>query len=181
MKEKLLKESLMSYCILASPVGDLLIAGDKTGLKLINFQEGKHPRALPSNWTEDRQLFRPVIQQLNAYFEGRLTRFSLKLAPEGTPFQQKVWMVLRKIPYGITVSYGDIAKRIGNPKASRAVGAANGQNPLSIVVPCHRVIGQSGDLVGYGGGLPIKKSLLALERRKDQSLRKYVGNHNYNV
>ncbi len=170
MKFKELQESMMSYCILESPAGNILIAGDKSGLKLLNFQDGPNPQAPNPKWTEDRQFFHTVIQQLNAYFGGRLTQFTLTLAPEGTPFQKKVWNALRKIPYGKTVSYGEIARLLGNPKASRAVGAANGQNPLSIIVPCHRVIGQTGDLVGYGGGLPIKELLLAHERRQVHSL-----------
>ena len=160
---------MMSYCLLESPVGEILIVGDKRGLKLINFQEGPKAQAADPQWQEDSQFFRAVIQQLNSYFSGRLTQFRLPLAPEGTPFQLKVWKALKRIPYGKTVTYGEIAKRIGNPKASRAVGAANGQNPLSIIVPCHRVIGQTGDLVGYGGGLSIKKALLDHERRRVES------------
>lgn len=171
MKFQTLPQSMMSYCILESPVGNILIAGDNSGLKLINFQDGPNAQALHQKWKEDRQFFQTVIQQFNAYFSGRLILFTLPLAPEGTPFQKKVWNALRKIPYGKTASYGDIARGVGNPKASRAVGAANAQNPLSIIVPCHRVIGQSGDLVGYGGGLPIKESLLAHERRQVHSLR----------
>ncbi len=156
---------MMSYCLLRSPVGNILIAGDNSGLKLINFQDGPNAQPPHPNWKEDRQFFQTVIQQFKAYFDGRLTQFKLPLAPIGSPFQKKVWNALRKIPYGKTVSYGEIARRIGNPKASRAVGAANAQNPLSIIVPCHRVIGQTGGLVGYGGGLSIKASLLAHERR----------------
>jgi methylated-DNA-[protein]-cysteine S-methyltransferase len=155
---------MISYSIVQSPVGELLIAGDEDGLKLINFQDGPHPKDPDPHWKNDRRLVFEVIQQLEQYFSGKLTRFSLRIAPEGTPFQQEVWKALREIPYGQTVSYGDIAKRIGQPKASRAVGAANGRNPLSIVVPCHRVIGGTGDLVGYGGGLEIKKALLVLEK-----------------
>ncbi|MDX1412278.1 MAG: methylated-DNA--[protein]-cysteine S-methyltransferase [Nitrospirales bacterium] len=156
----------MFYWILKSPVGKILIAGDHRGLKFINFQDGANAQPPDPQWKEDSQFFRAVIQQLNSYFSGRLTQFRLPLAPEGTPFQMKVWKALKRIPYGKTVSYGEIAQRIGNPKGSRAVGAANGQNPLSIIVPCHRVIGQTGDLVGYGGGLSIKKALLDHERRR---------------
>ena len=169
MNFKKTQKSMMSYCLLESPVGNILIVGDKRGLKLINFQEGPNAQAADPKWKEDSQFFRAVIQQLNSYFSGRLTQFRLPLAPEGTPFQLKVWKALKRIPYGKTVTYGEIAKRIGNPKASRAVGAANGQNPLSIIVPCHRVIGQTGDLVGYGGGLSIKKALLDHERRRVES------------
>ena len=107
-----------------------------------------------------------AVRQLKAYFAGELENFDLSLSPQGTPFQQKVWSELQKIPYGKTISYGELARRIGNPKASRAVGLANGSNPISIVIPCHRVIGANGKLTGYGGGLPIKEKLLALERRQ---------------
>lgn len=108
--------------------------------------------------------FKPVKQQLAAYFAGELTDFNLVLAPEGTDFQLAVWTALQKIPYGETCSYGDIANRIGKPEASRAVGAANGQNPLPIVIPCHRVIGSNGSLTGFGGGLDCKQFLLRLEQ-----------------
>ena len=107
-----------------------------------------------------------MIQQLRAYFARELETFDLRLAPEGTPFQQSVWNELCGIPYGETISYGELAKRVGNPKASRAVGAANGQNPIPIIIPCHRVIGSDGKLTGFGGGLPIKEKLLALEQRQ---------------
>jgi len=108
--------------------------------------------------------FKPVKQQLAAYFAGELTTFSLTLTPKGTDFQLAVWTALEQIPYGTTCSYGDIAKRIGKPEASRAVGAANGQNPLPIVIPCHRVIGSNGALIGFGGGLDCKEFLLRLEQ-----------------
>jgi methylated-DNA-[protein]-cysteine S-methyltransferase len=107
-----------------------------------------------------------VIRQLQAYFAGELENFDLAVSPQGTPFQQKVWSELQRIPYGETLSYGELARRIGNPKACRAVGLANGSNPISIVIPCHRVIGSNGKLTGYGGGLPIKEKLLALEKRQ---------------
>jgi methylated-DNA-[protein]-cysteine S-methyltransferase len=105
-----------------------------------------------------------VVSQLEEYFEGKRRAFDLPLAPQGTPFQQRVWRALLDIPYGETISYGELASRIGNKAASRAVGLANGSNPLPIVIPCHRVIGSNGKLTGYGGGLPIKQQLLALER-----------------
>jgi methylated-DNA-[protein]-cysteine S-methyltransferase len=104
------------------------------------------------------------VRQLREYFSGRRTEFELPLAPQGTAFQRGVWRQLQEIPYGETISYGELAKRVGNPKASRAVGAANGQNPIPIVIPCHRVIGSNGKLTGFGGGLPTKEALLALER-----------------
>ena len=104
-------------------------------------------------------------RQLTEYFAGARRAFDLPLAASGTPFQRRVWEALRRIPYGETISYGELARRIGKPTASRAVGAANGRNPIAIVVPCHRVIGADGTLIGYGGGLPVKEALLALERR----------------
>lgn len=142
-----------------------MLAGDQGGLKIISFQDGKHPMTPDPLWVYDEKPFREAIKQFKAYFSGKLKTFSLKLAPEGSPFQRQVWQALKKVPYGKTVSYGEIAKAIGKPQASRAVGAANGRNPLSIVVPCHRVIGSTGQLVGYGGGLPIKELLLNMEER----------------
>lgn len=115
-------------------------------------------------WTEDPAIFTEVKEQLQAYFDQRLTRFDLPLAPAGTDFQLRVWEALMTIPYGDTSSYGEIAGRMGRPGASRAVGAANGQNPLPIVIPCHRVIGRDGTLTGFGGGLEVKRRLLALEK-----------------
>ena len=153
------------YTFLESPVGRLLLVADERGLKLVNFQDGRHPMDPDPEWREDRRPFKDVIKQFMAYFSKRSKNFTLKCTLNGTPFQQKVWQALRSIPYGQTVSYGDLARRIGHPNASRAVGAANGKNPLSIIFPCHRVIGHSGELVGYGGGIPIKQSLLALEHR----------------
>ena len=157
--------SCVRYCIIPSPVGRLLLAGDQQALHCLSFQDGKNPDSPCSEWIHDEKSFSDVMQQLREYFSGKRTTFSIELRPQGTPFQQRVWRALRKIPYGRTMSYGEIAKSIGQPTAARAVGAANGQNPLSIFVPCHRVIGQSGQLVGYGGGLEIKEKLLALERQ----------------
>jgi methylated-DNA-[protein]-cysteine S-methyltransferase len=154
------------YTQLPSPIGPLLLVGDNDGLRQIVFCE--NGRAAPSNpdWKGDAATLDEPIRQLRAYFAGELETFDLPLAPEGTPFQQIVWNELGKIPYGQTISYGDLARRIGNPNASRAVGLANGSNPIPIVIPCHRVIGSNGKLTGYGGGLPIKEKLLALERRQ---------------
>lgn len=148
-----------------SPVGELLLIADARGLSGLNFQSGPHPVEPDPAWQERRGPFKAVIQQLERYFAGRLRTFHVELSLQGTDFQLSVWHALRRIPYGDTASYSGVASQIGNPKASRAVGAANGQNPISIIVPCHRVIGKNGHLVGYGGGLPIKKALLDLERR----------------
>jgi methylated-DNA-[protein]-cysteine S-methyltransferase len=153
-----------SYC--ESPIGKLLLVASERGLHEICF-EGQSTRAvLGTQSRDDQAVLREVIRQLHAYFAGELETFDLELAPEGTPFQQKVWSELLKIPYGETISYGELARRIGNPNASRAVGLVNGSNPIPIIIPCHRVIGSNGKLTGYGGGLPIKEKLLALEKRQ---------------
>jgi methylated-DNA-[protein]-cysteine S-methyltransferase len=154
------------YTQIESPLGPLLLAADDAGLRQIQFVNGRHPAKPDPAWKEDRAPLSETIRQLNAYFAGELEDFDLKLAPEGTPFQLGVWRRLCDIPYGKTISYGQLAGQIGNPKASRAVGLANGSNPIPIVIPCHRVIGGDGKLTGYGGGLPIKEKLLALERRQ---------------
>lgn len=151
-----------SYC--DTPIGSILLAGDEKGLKLIGFPQGSQKVEKPANgWIEDSKGFKQVKQQLADYFKGELKEFTVKLAPHGTPFQLKVLTALRQIPYGQTSSYSELARAIGHPKAARAVGAANGRNPLPIIIPCHRVIGSSGDLVGFGGGLPVKRFLLNLE------------------
>ena len=153
----------MDYRYLDTPIGRLLLAREGRDLRLINFQRRQLPRPDP-RWHESEDAFDDVVSQLTEYFAGRRQRFELPLAPEGTPFQQRVWRELQEVPYGVTISYGELAARIGQPTASRAVGLANGSNPLAIVIPCHRVIGANGKLTGYGGGLPIKERLLALER-----------------
>jgi len=158
--------SATSCTQIESPVGPLLLVADDEGLRQILFVNGRHPAKPDPGWQENPKPFRETIRQLHAYFAGKLEDFDLCLAPEGTPFQRNVWKKLCDIPYGATISYGEIARRIGNPKASRAVGLANGSNPIPIVIPCHRVIGSNGKLTGYGGGLPIKEKLLALERRQ---------------
>jgi methylated-DNA-[protein]-cysteine S-methyltransferase len=160
------KMSTTAYTQIESPIGPLLLAADDGGLREIRFVNGRHPAQPESTWKEDRAQHNETIRQLHAYFAGELENFDLQLAPEGTPFQLGVWRSLCDIPYGETISYGELAGRIGNPKASRAVGLANGSNPIPIVIPCHRVIGSNGKLTGYGGGLPIKEKLLALERRQ---------------
>jgi methylated-DNA-[protein]-cysteine S-methyltransferase len=156
----------MSYATMKSPIGPLLLAGDEGGLRLVHFATGRRPKSPQRDWIEDRAPFKEVIRQLDAYFEGKLKDFDLPLVLDGTEFQLLVWNNLRKIPYGETVSYGQLARRIGSPDAARAVGLANGSNPIPIIIPCHRVIGSNGDLTGFGGGLPTKKKLLALESRQ---------------
>jgi methylated-DNA-[protein]-cysteine S-methyltransferase len=156
----------MSYTTMKSPIGPLILAGDEAGLRLVHFATGRQPQAPQPGWLEDKASFKEVIRQLQAYFEGKLKDFDLPLALAGTEFQLLVWRNLQKIPYGETVSYGQLATKIGNPTAARAVGLANGSNPIPIIIPCHRVIGSNGDLTGFGGGLPVKKKLLALESRQ---------------
>jgi methylated-DNA-[protein]-cysteine S-methyltransferase len=156
----------VSYAYLESPIGELLISADRGGLQQILFSTNGRPARPDPVWQEDASALVDVIRQLKAYFAGALERFDLRLSPQGTPFQQKVWSELQNIAYGETISYGELARRIGNPKASRAVGLANGSNPIPIVIPCHRVIGSNGKLTGYGGGLPVKEKLLALEKRQ---------------
>jgi methylated-DNA-[protein]-cysteine S-methyltransferase len=154
---------MIRYDMLPTSCGELLVAINARGLVHVDFVAGL--RALPdmSGWQQDGEALAPYLAEFDAYFAGRLQRFTLPLAARGTAFQQAVWQALCDIPYGETRSYGEIARTIGKPSASRAVGAANGRNPLSIIVPCHRVIGQNGSLTGYAGGLPIKQVLLHLE------------------
>ena len=153
-----------------SPVGRLRLVADDAGLRGLAFVDGDDAgrQAPDPSWKRDSARLRDVAAQLDAYFAGELQDFDVPLAPEGTEFQRLVWTALRDIPYGETRSYGEIARAVGKPNASRAVGLANGSNPIAIIVPCHRVIGSSGALVGYGGGLPIKEKLLALERGQER-------------
>jgi methylated-DNA-[protein]-cysteine S-methyltransferase len=164
MQENAMSEIRYAYC--DGLLGKMLLVGDERGLRSINFPASKRAEQLQTEWREDLAGFAEAIRQLRAYFAGELTEFDLPLAFEGTEFQRRVWQSLRGIPYGETISYGQLATRLGNPKASRAVGLANGSNPIPIIVPCHRVIGSNGSLVGYGGGLENKKVLLALESRQ---------------
>lgn len=158
----------MYYRYLETPIGDLLLAGDEDGLSLVSFPEGSMRRDPEPEWIYSEKPFAEAARQLTDYFAGSLKAFDLSLKPTGTEFQLAVLDELQKIPYGTTTSYGDIAERIGRPKAVRAVGAANGRNPLPIIIPCHRVVGSSGDLTGFGGGLPTKKALLRLEMEHSQ-------------
>jgi methylated-DNA-[protein]-cysteine S-methyltransferase len=148
-----------------SPVGPLLLAGDSAALHVLAFGIGSRPREVDADWLPDTKgVLKNVRKELDQYFAGRLTQFSTPLAFNGTPFQNAVWRELTRIPYGETISYLDLANRIENPKAVRAVGMANGANPIAIIVPCHRVIGSNGSLTGFGGGLPNKRALLELEK-----------------
>ena len=157
-----------SYHDFETPLGTMRVVGDARRIDRVDLPNAA-ARAPDPAWRAARGALpgplREAKRQLGEYFAGDRREFDLPLAPDGTAFQHRVWDALRRIPYAETRSYGDLAKRIGNPTASRAVGAANGRNPLAIVVPCHRVIGADGSLTGYGGGLPVKAALLALEQR----------------
>ena len=155
----------MQYCHVTSPIGDLLLAGSSGALELISFPTGPKARSPGPDWDRADHAFAEAAAQLDAYFAGELREFDLGLRLTVTPFQNAVLNELRRIPYGETRTYGDIAVRIGRAKAVRAVGAANGSNPLPIVIPCHRVIGAGGQLTGFGGGLETKRYLLSLEQR----------------
>lgn len=154
------------HTTMQSPVGPLLMAADDDGLRVIHFVNGRRPRRPSREWVENARPFKDVIAQLKEYFAGKREEFEVPLVLDGTEFQMRVWSNLQTIPYGKTTSYGEIARKIGSPEGARAVGLANGQNPIPIIIPCHRVIGSNGDLTGFGGGLPIKKKLLELESRQ---------------
>lgn len=160
----------MYYCYLDTPIGELLLAGEDGALAMIGFPKGSMRRTPEPDWIFNEKPLATARTQLTEYFAGTRREFDLPLALSGTEFQVSVLQALQDIPYGETVSYGDIAKRIGRPKAVRAVGAANGRNPIPIVVPCHRVIGSSGDLTGFGGGLDTKEALLRLEAEHTHDL-----------
>lgn len=156
----------MRYRIIDSPVGPLTLAGTGSTLRHLRMVDQTHEPDR-SDWApSDDEIFADAVEQLAAYFAGELTEFDLDLDLGGTEFQRKVWAALRTIPYGETRSYGEIAMQIGSPGASRAVGLANGRNPIGIIVPCHRVIGSTGGLTGYGGGIDRKRALLALEKSR---------------
>ena len=153
------------YTIIESPIDPLLLISDGRALTGLLMGVPLQCPWVREGWTrsDDAAPFAETSRQLALYFQGRLTQFDLPLAARGTPFQQRVWEELKTIPYGTTISYSELARRIGQPSASRAVGMANGRNPIGIIVPCHRVIGANGKLTGYGGGLPRKEVLLAFE------------------
>lgn len=156
---------MIDYTYFKSPIGPLLLTSDGESLTGLYLSGHKHGPEMGPDWqrADNTALFAKAKAQLSAYFDGRLTEFHLPLSVHGTEFQKQVWEELQKIPYASTLSYGELAQRLGNPKGARAVGLANGRNPISIIVPCHRVIGASGKLTGYGGGLTRKEALLMLE------------------
>jgi methylated-DNA-[protein]-cysteine S-methyltransferase len=156
------------YTLHPSPIGDLLLvgerAGDNTALSGLYMEGHRRGPSISEAWVRDDSAFRDVTRELDEYFAGIRQSFDVPLAPQGTPFQLAVWEQLRRIPSGVTTTYGELAQRVGKPGAARAVGSAVGRNPISIIVPCHRVVGSDGTLTGYAGGLDRKRVLLALER-----------------
>jgi len=160
----------MYYCYFDTPIGELLLAGEADALSMIGFPKGAMRRDPEADWIYNEAPFEIVRRQLGEYFRGERKDFDLPLSLSGTEFQVAVLEALQRIPYGETTSYGAVAKLIGRPKAVRAVGAANGRNPIPIIVPCHRVIGSSGDLTGFGGGLDTKAALLRLEAENSGGL-----------
>lgn len=157
----------LHYRTVDSPVGPLTLAGFGSTLTHLRMADQSHEPDRSGWQPGDDGMFTDVVEQLAAYFDGSLTEFDVDLQFDGTQFQHRVWTALQTIPYGETRSYGEIASQIGSPGASRAVGLANGRNPISIIVPCHRVIGSTGGLTGYGGGLERKRALLALEADRE--------------
>jgi len=155
-----------TFRTMESPVGTITLAGRDGVLTHLRMDDQAHAPADQPHWEPDVDAFAEVVEQLEAYFAGELTEFDVDLRLEGTEFQREVWGALQEIPYGETWSYGQLADHIGKPGAARAVGLANGRNPVGIIVPCHRVIGADGSLTGYGGGLPRKQLLLQLERER---------------
>ena len=158
----------MQYLETQTPLGTIIIAANPQGLAGVWFNGQKHFAGIAADWCKaDSALLREAEQQLQAYLQGRLTQFNLPLAPQGTAFQQHVWQALQPLAYGTTCSYGALAAAIGKPQAVRAMAAAIGKNPLSIIIPCHRVVGSQGQLTGYAGGLARKQWLLGLEKGKN--------------
>lgn len=156
----------MYYCSFSTPLGVVCLAGTARGLQRLDFQHGARPVAVAPAWQEDQEgILQEARTQLLEYFQGQRRHFTVRLAPGGTPFQQCVWQALQQIPFGTTLTYQELAQRLGNPAAARAVGHANGKNPLAIVIPCHRLIGRDGRLRGYASGISFKARLLEHERR----------------
>lgn len=174
----------LAYHVMSSPLGLLFLARTDRGLALVEYMDRRslkrtiaahEPRFPGATWEPSLLELKPVVDQLDAWFCGTITEFHVPLDSGGSEFQRQVWAALLRIPYGATCTYGDIAKAVGQPKAARAVGLANNQNPIPIIIPCHRVIGANGALVGYGGGMPRKRKLLDLEARFAQPVGK-TGN-----
>lgn len=155
---------MRTHTVMDSPVGALTLVATDGVLSGMYMVDQRHRPLAETFGPRDDTQSGDAIEQLHAYFAGDLKEFDLPLAMTGTPFQRRVWTELQQIPYGETISYGELAERVGQPTAARAVGLANGKNPIGIIVPCHRVVGATGSLTGYGGGLPRKRFLLSFER-----------------
>jgi methylated-DNA-[protein]-cysteine S-methyltransferase len=153
----------LQYTFEDSPIGSLLLVGDGQALHGLYMQDGRKPKRIESGWERSTSCFADVKAQLREYFAGERLAFDVALTMAGTPFERRVWSALMEIPYGETCSYGELARKLDQPSAARAVGLANGRNPIAVIVPCHRVIGADGTLTGYGGGLERKRILLELE------------------
>jgi methylated-DNA-[protein]-cysteine S-methyltransferase len=163
-----LNSTPLLYTRIPSPIGELLLVGDGCALHRLHMMDAPRPASISTDWRQEPEAFAEPQRQLEQYFTGRRETFELPLSMQGTPFQRSVWSALCEIGYGQTASYGEIARRVGQPGAARAVGITNARNPVAIVVPCHRVIGANGTLTGYGGGLQRKRYLLDLERAASQ-------------
>ena len=148
---------------IGSPFGPICIAGTDQGLTRVDFQHGMRPVEPGPGWQEAPEVLADAVLQLQEYFDGNRQQFNVALAPPGTDFQHQVWQALQQIPFGSTTTYQDLAHQVGKPKGARAVGSANGRNPIAIIIPCHRIIGRDGRLRGYASGLPIKRQLLQHE------------------
>lgn len=154
------------YTTLPSPFGTVCIVGTVAGLTQVDFQLGDRPVQPQQDWQQDDRPLHEARRQLQEYFQARRRAFTVPLAPAGTPFQQRVWRALQQIPYGTTCTYHDLAQHLGKPGAARAVGHANGRNPIAIMIPCHRLIGRDGTLRGYASGLELKQRLLEHEKAR---------------
>lgn len=163
---------MIYYDLISSPIGKLLLVATENGLKQIAFEDENQSAKIKSDWVQAPDKLKPVTNQLAAYFRNELKIFDVELSPEGTAFQKQIWNQLKKIPYGKTCSYLDIANAIHKPKACRAIGMANSKNPIPIIIPCHRVIGKNGKLTGYAGGLTTKAKLLKIENTELTSANK---------
>ena len=158
-------DKIVYYTLLDSPIGSLMLSGDEKKLTGLHFSTGSKARGADDSWQRNDDLFIAAAKQIDEYFAGKREAFELNLEPKGTQFQLEVLAALQTIPFGETCSYAEIAQQIGRPKAVRAVGAANGNNPIALIIPCHRVIGSNGSLTGFGGGLEAKQYLLEHETR----------------
>jgi methylated-DNA-[protein]-cysteine S-methyltransferase len=163
---------MIRYARYPSPLGEVIVIANDAGIWSVDFVDAKYARRIDPEWIEDPQSspLRECIRQLAEYFAGKRRDFDLPLAPRGTPFQERVWNEIARVPYGKTISYGELAKRAGAPGQARAAGAATGRNPVGVVIPCHRIVGADGSLTGYAGGLDRKQRLLELEGVLQRSL-----------